>query len=447
MKEYNIMLERELVASLINFSDSRKSSDMIEVMTRVNDYDFTVPDFSNVVTEIKKLWRQGETIDQVTVLNSLRQTHGERAITIYKSVNKEIKGILQPKNPLETFLLLRQETAKRQLRRLAEVRMMRVDADTDPFDEMSMQDDEAMRIKELLYSARRSEKFKDMLIAARADFYKRQAKIKAGDNVLEFPVGISEFDKKIMMERGDLVVLAARPGMGKTAFALYILRSLSKQGKRVLFFSLEMTTKKLIGRIVCGEAGIDSERYRKGMLYEEELKLMNSATDSIYDWSVEVYDAAPMTVEDIYGAVMVEAQKGVDFIIIDYLGLIKLPNRDSRNNELGDITSGLKRLAKKANVPVVALHQLNRKCEERGDKRPLLSDLRDSGNIEQDADIVMFLYRDDYYKGKNQDKDNIVEVLVAKYREGEAPAKIKLSYSYNLTNFNDEGHHKDLVDF
>jgi len=234
-------------------------------------------------------------------------------------------------------------------------------------------------------------------------------------------------------ERGDLIILAARPGMGKTAFALFYARKMCKMGKRVLIISLEMTAKKLIGRMVCGEAEISSFKFRQGQLSEQETQAMNNGLNIVYDWDLVINDIAPMSLSEISGLAMVEAQKGIDMVIIDYMGLIQLPNKGNLNNELGVVSQGLKLLAKRLNVPVVALHQLSRKVEERGDKRPLLSDLRDSGNIEQDADIVMFLYREAYYN-KNIEPGEI-EILISKYREGEANKFLKLVHDKEIKNF------------
>jgi replicative DNA helicase len=425
-------LQTELIASLVNFSDRKADPETIEALTRVIPADFTDETYKQVVTVIKQLWQKGELINSSSILHELRKTHKDDAIRFITYVNSQTKNIVIPRPAFETFLMLREQTVISQLTKVMKLRAERLGAITDPFDELALQNEENDKLHKLLTSVSRATGLKEQCAEVRKDYYERKTKADKGISANEYPLLLTKFDSHLVIERGDLVILAARPGMGKTAFALFYVRKMCRQGKRVLFLSLEMTSKKLIGRMVCGEADISSEHYRAGRLNEKDTEKMNNSLNEIYEWKLNVNDTAPMNINDITGVSMVAAQQGIDLIVIDYMGLIAIPNKDSRNNELGVVSQGLKHLAKRLNVPVIALHQLSRKVEERGNKMPVLSDLRDSGNIEQDADVVMFLYRDAYYTGEGKQE---IEIKIAKYREGEANKVITLSHDKDIKNF------------
>jgi replicative DNA helicase len=258
--------------------------------------------------------------------------------------------------------------------------------------------------------------------------------VVAGKNINEFYTGISKFDRCLMFERGDLVILAGRPGMGKTAFALFLSRIYAKRNLNGVFFTLEMSDKKLMNRIILGEADIDNKKYRSGELNEIEVKKFNEAAENVTNFKISIDDAAGMSMNDIEAKLNIyKNTKDIQFCVVDYLGLINLPGKDNRNNELGIVTGKFKQLAKKHNIPIFLLAQLNRNNESRGEKRPILADLRDSGHIEQDADIVCFFYREYYYSKEEVDK-NRFEIIVSKYREGE-PCIIELETNENISNF------------
>ncbi len=253
----------------------------------------------------------------------------------------------------------------------------------------------------------------DLLNSPESDMYKG------------IPTGIGALDSTITgLNRSDLILLAARPGMGKTSFALNIARHVSvKCKRRVAFFSLEMTKEQLASRLLSTEGSIEGTKLRTGKLSEEEWVRLIEAGDVLSKADMYMDDTPGITVPEMKAKL--RRLKHVDLIIIDYLQLMASSRRiDNRVQEISEITRNLKILAKEFNVPVITLSQLSRASEQRAEHKPQLSDLRDSGSIEQDADIVLFLYREDYYKnteGANaEDSDkNSGECIVAKNRHGE----------------------------
>jgi replicative DNA helicase len=222
------------------------------------------------------------------------------------------------------------------------------------------------------------------------------------------------------LQQSDLVIIAARPSMGKTAFALNIAENVSvKQNKTVGLFSLEMSKEQLVDRLISSLGLIDSWKLRNGRLSDDDFRNLNEAYGILAETNLYIDDSATASVMEVRAkARRLQAEHGLDLILIDYLQLMTGMGHfsDNRVQEVSEISRSLKALAKELNCPVVALSQLSRAVESRPDKRPLLSDLRESGSIEQDADVVMFLYREDYY---NKDEQNhIMEVLIRKHRNG-----------------------------
>ncbi|MCS7298349.1 MAG: replicative DNA helicase [Spirochaetia bacterium] len=226
-------------------------------------------------------------------------------------------------------------------------------------------------------------------------------------------------------QRGDLVVFAGRPAMGKTAFALNLCLNMAKPpyAKKVLFFSLEMSKEQLVQRLLSTESRINLMSLRTGNIKDYEWESILEASIRLSSLDVIIDDTPSASITDIKSKArkIFAKEKGIDVIIIDYLQIIEVPKGlsviRSRNEEIGFISRSLKALAKELNVPVIVLSQLSRSVEKRIDKRPILSDLRESGSIEQDADLVAFLYREEYYK-PDTDKKNIVEIIISKQRNG-----------------------------
>ena len=258
-------------------------------------------------------------------------------------------------------------------------------------------------------------------------------------HVTGVPSGFFDLDYKTSGFHGsELILIAARPAMGKSAFVLNIATNAAmKANVPVVIFSLEMAKEQMVNRILCSEAMVDSNKVRTGKLEEDDWTQLAGAVGPLSEANIYIDDTPGISVMKIMAKCRkLKAEKQIGIIIIDYLQLVQGSGKrnGSREQEIAEISRSLKILAKELNVPVIALSQLSRAVEQRPDHRPMLSDLRESGSIEQDADIVMFLYRDDYYTKEQCEKPGIAEVILAKHRGG-STGKIELRWVGEYTKF------------
>ncbi|NLJ33148.1 MAG: replicative DNA helicase [Firmicutes bacterium] len=253
------------------------------------------------------------------------------------------------------------------------------------------------------------------------------------------PTGFKDLDLLTAgLQPADFIVIAGRPSMGKTSFALNVAQHVALEAKiPVAIFSLEMSREQLIQRLLCSEAGIDGQKLRTGFLDEEDWLLLTAAMARYSEAPIYIDDSPIMTVMDIRAkARRLVQEQGQALVIVDYLQLLDgRRSLDSRQQEITEISRGLKALARELSVPVVALSQLSRAVEQRQDKRPVLSDLRESGAIEQDADVVALLYRDEYYNPDSEER-GIAEIIIGKQRNGPT-GLIQLAFLKNIMRFRD----------
>lgn len=256
-------------------------------------------------------------------------------------------------------------------------------------------------------------------------------------NVTGIATGFIDLDYRTAgMQPSDLILVAARPSMGKTAFVLNIAEYVAfKQNQTVAIFSLEMSKEQLVNRLFSMESKVDSQHIRTGNLSDEEWEKLIESAGLIGKSNLIIDDTPGISISELRSKCRkYKLEHGLEMIIIDYLQLMTGSGRtDSRQQEISDISRSLKALARELNVPVIALSQLSRAVEQRPDHRPMLSDLRESGAIEQDADVVMFIYRDDYYN-KDTEKKNIAEIIIAKQRNGPI-GTIELVWLPDFTKF------------
>lgn len=266
------------------------------------------------------------------------------------------------------------------------------------------------------------------------------------DELTGVPTDFYELDAILNgLQRSDLIILAARPAMGKTAFALNIAQNVALKAKvPVAIFSLEMSKDQLMQRMLCSEAEVDSQRVKTGNMQSKDWEKLANAMNEFAQAPIYIDDTSGCTITDIRAKCrrLKMQEKNLGLILIDYLQLMESAGREDRMQQISAISRGLKILAKELDVPVLALSQLSRAVESRTDKRPMLSDLRESGSIEQDADIVMFIYRDEYYRKAEDDEDETIkaqskgesEIIIAKHRNGSV-GTVKLLFQGNITKF------------
>lgn len=295
----------------------------------------------------------------------------------------------------------------------------------------------------------KTSQFKNMKDVTNEVFQEIVARMSGEGQNIAIPTGFSTLDQLVGLGKGDLVILAARPSMGKTAFALNIALNVAgknhrdeSEKKTVALFSLEMGADQLVSRMICSEGMLDSEKIKKGTLDNDDMMKLETAVHFLNQKNIFIEDSAFIKVNEVKAKCkLLKNEHGLDLIVIDYLQLLQGSKRtDNRQQEVSEISRSLKQMARELECPVIALSQLSRSVESRHDKRPMMSDLRESGSIEQDADIVSFLYRLDYYRSENADENEVqepsdvstVEVIVAKNRNGQTgTAELAFMKRYN----------------
>ncbi len=267
-----------------------------------------------------------------------------------------------------------------------------------------------------------------------------EAAYKSEGKITGIPTGFVDLDTKLQgFHKSDFILVAARPAMGKTAFVLNIAEHMVlREKKNVALFSLEMSCEQLAKRLIAMQANVDAQKIGKGDLSADDWKKVIDGVNSLGASNLFVCDKSGITLSEIRSKCRkLQIERGLDMVIIDYLQLMESDRRrasDNRQNEISAISRGLKVMARELDIPVVTLSQLSRAVESRTDKRPMLSDLRESGAIEQDADIVMFIYRDEYYNKENSKDPGVAEVIVAKHRNGPVGTE-KLAWVGKYTKF------------
>src|SRR6187431_2906194 len=292
-----------------------------------------------------------------------------------------------------------------------------------------------------LSQSRVSSEFSHIEELLKDSFERITALYEAGADVTGTPSGFRDLDRLTSgFQPGNLIIVAARPSMGKSGLGLCIAANLAVREERpVALFTLEMSKSEVTQRLMCSEAKVESQRLRSGRLAPDDWPRLTTACDRLMKAPIYVDDTGSTTIMELRSKArrLKSREPGLGMIIVDYLQLMASDrNVESRVQEVSQISRALKVLARELEVPILAMSQLSRAVEQRHDKRPILSDLRDSGSIEQDADLVMFIYRDEYYLGEESDQQGIAEVILAKHRNGPT-GTIKLSWLRRYAKFAD----------
>ncbi len=378
------------------------------------------------------MFLSGETIDPVTVLEKLKE-NGIFDETGGRSYLMQLMEITPTAAHVEEYIrILRDKTLLRETAEAAGRILESVYSGEGSAREI------VENAERLLYDVREGREIKGLyhIKSVIFDVYEHLDELARNAGQLPgIPTGVGELDTFISgLNRSDLVLMASRPGMGKTSFALNIgLHAAKTSGKAVAIFQLEMSREQLGLRLMSSEALIDSRKLRTGTLNDDEWGRLAHASEVLSKTAMYIDDNAALTVADMKSKCR-RLGNNLGLIIIDYLQLMQSGKKvENRTTEVSDISRALKIMAKELNVPVLCCAQLSRAAEQRADKRPMLSDLRESGAIEQDADVVLFLYRDDYYNKETEDP-NTAECIIAKNRHG-ATGTVKLHWLGQYTTF------------
>ncbi len=398
----------------------------------LNAEDFMLEEHKDVFTAMQKMYLRSKTIDVVTLLDELVHdgVYDEAGGKDYIRLISEI--VPSAANVMDYAEIVRDKSILRALIGACDdISAMAYGEQEDVAHLVEMAEQKIFAVAE----GRENKGFTHIRDALVQVYDRLHLLAENKTEALGMPTGFSGLDRVLVgLGKSDLVLVGARPGMGKTSFAVNLATYAATTTKKsVCIFSLEMSAEQLITRVMSSEALIDSYRLRSGELTDEDWGKLAHAASRLSDCEILIDDTTGITVTGMKAKL--RRVKNLGMVVIDYLQLMQSDRRiDNRVQEVAEISRGLKLLAKELQVPVICCAQLSRGPESRTDKRPMLSDLRDSGAIEQDADIVLFLYRDEYYKTEKDEPQNIAEVIVAKNRHG-STGNVKMGWFGQYTKF------------
>lgn len=409
---HNIEAEQAVLGSLLIDRDA-----IIRVASFLRPDDFFRGSHAVIYQAILDLYNRRVPADFVTVVDELER-NGRLDDAGGVAYLTELLSVVPSAVHVEYYARIVERTAT--LRRLiqAGTEIVRIG-----FDERIEADEAIERAERLIFDVSQRRASRDFVPIGQVleQFFEKLDYIQHHrGQVIGVPTGFADLDKLTGgLQRSDLIILAARPSVGKTSFQLSIAHHAAvKAGKVVAIFSLEMSAEQLVQRLLAMETGVDTHRLRLGYIDEQEWDAIARAFGRLAEAKIFIDDTPGIGVMELRSkARRLMAEHGLDLVIVDYLQLMHARRAENRVQEISEISRGLKALARELNVPVLALSQLSRAVETRTDHRPLLSDLRESGSLEQDADVVIFIYRDEIYN-PDTDKRGIAEIIVAKHRNG-----------------------------
>lgn len=396
-----------------------------------------------IFSAMLELYNKNEAVDMVTVTEILKRDNKLEDIGGIAYITSLANVVLTAANVKYHAEIVAEKSVLRQLVRVStEIAAMGYEANEDVG---TLLDTAESRILEISNHKKKNDftAINDILMDSVQSI---ESLLQNKGGLTGLPAGFADLDKLTSgLHPSDFIILAARPSMGKTALALNIVQNVALRAHKVIggeprsvaFFSLEMSKEQLVNRMLCAEAGIDSQRLRVGEMRDEDWTHLWDACDTMSRAKIYIDDTAGITAMDMRSrARRLKAEHGLDLIVVDYLQLMqgsgKRNNSGDRQQEVSEISRSLKALARELDVPVLALSQLSRSVESRQVKRPMLSDLRESGSLEQDADIVAFLYREDYYNPETENKHT--ELIIAKHRNGPVDT-VNLFFQKQFTKF------------
>ena len=434
----NIEAERSILGAVL--LDNQTINQAAEMLRRD---DFFLDSHRRIYDKMLYLMEQGRAIDPITLQDVLKQSGDLDLIGGAAFIGALIDGVPRFSNILEYCHIVKGKSITRKLITTSNQIMNRC---FDAEDEPDVLLDEAERAILSIAEDRIRQGFVPISEVAHKQLQHIEEIAGREQLVTGISTGFRDLDYMTSgLQRGDLIIIAARPSMGKTAFCLNIAQNAAMKqqhhGSKAIvgIFSLEMSKEQLVQRMLCAQARIDAHRLRTGMLSKEDWRHLAMGVSELAEAQIFLDDTPAISSLEMRAKIrrLKNEQHGLDMIIVDYLQLMSGKGRtESRQQEVSQISRDLKAIAKEMNIPVIALSQLSRAVESRSDHRPMLSDLRESGSIEQDADIVMFIYRDEVYNPETE-KPNVAEIIIGKQRNGPI-GDVELVFLKQLTRFEDK---------
>lgn len=425
-----IEMEKSLISALMQYGE-KIIPQVTEVLT---EEDFYRPQHRMIYRVVTKLYAAGKTPEILMVEEGLRQS-GELA-----QVEREYLWSLMEKSHSATrsaqyIELIKERSMRRQLIAAGEELADEAGDLRKPFDEVMNSAEQKIFSVTSRTHHKPFQPFKEIGLASLEQIFIRHKHV---NDLYGVPTGFMDLDKHTNgWQKSDLILLAARPSMGKTALAMNMALGAARKQKTVAIFSLEMSKLQLGNRLLSLESGVNSQQLNTGQLVHEEMSSLADALMRLSELKMYIDDTAGITMLEMRSKVrQLKHAQGLDLIVIDYLQLMQGGHSENRQQEISEISRSLKALARELDVPILALSQLSRSVEMRAEKKPQLSDLRESGSLEQDADIVMFLYRDEYYNREDVDSQNLAELIIAKNRNGPTNS-VLLQFNKEIMRFGD----------
>ena len=411
---HSIEAEQSVIGSMLMDKDA-----VIVALDMISSEDFYSRQYAVLYETMLELFNEGKEMDLVVIQDRLREKNVAPELSSLDFIKEIITTVPTSANIKYYATIVKEKSTLRKLIKLNEDIANSCYVGSDSLEDILARTEKD--IFELLQS-RTAKDIRPIEDIAKNVLYRIEAASRTREVVTGIPTGFIDLDYKTSgLQPSDLVLIAARPSMGKTAFVLNMVQHIAmKKELPCMIFSLEMSSEQLVQRMIAMETGIDSQKLRTGNLNDNDWDPLIRGIVDVSDSKIIIDDTPGISVGELRSKCRkVKLEKGLSIVIIDYLQLMTGSSKRSENRqqEISEISRSLKALAREIKAPVVALSQLSRACETRPDHRPMLSDLRESGAIEQDADIVMFLYRDDYYQ-KDTEHPNEAEVIIAKQRNG-----------------------------
>lgn len=410
-----------------------------ESIAKLSGSEFDHPKLRKMFGCIAELVREEEKVDLITLVSKLQEKGWLEEVGGVSYLGKLADAVPTTAN-IEYYIriVIEKHAHRRLIEQLQEKLELAWEAE-NPFEVISSAQSSLEDISEVATPQKEGSMIRDVLPGV-FESVEEKFNNKANGGVTGLTTGFVDLDRMTSgLQKSDLIIVAARPSVGKTAFALNIASNAAKSGTdtgAIAVFSLEMSDKQLTTRMVCAEGNVDAQRVRTGWMEPDDWQRLAMAVSKLSELPIIIDDTPSISVNEIRSRCRkIKKQHGLSMILIDYLQLMsgRGGKEENRQAEISYISRNLKQIARELDVPIIALSQLSRNVEQRQDKRPMMSDLRESGSIEQDADIVAFLYRDDYYD-KESEKKNIIEVIIAKQRNGPV-GTVELAFLKNYNKF------------
>lgn len=413
---HSIEAEKAVVGAMLMDNDKEAILSASEI---ISGQDFYQTAYGTIFDAMVELFNEGKPVDLVTLQNRLKEKDVPPEVSSLEFVREIVIAVPTSANIKSYANIVREKAMLRRLIRVNEEIANTCYSGKERLEDILSYTEKA--IFDLLQNRTGSD-FVPIKQVALNVLERIEAASKSEGTVTGIPTGFIDLDYKTSgMQPSDLVLLAARPSMGKTAFVLNLVDYVAvRKGMPCMIFSLEMSKEQLVNRMLSMESNVDSQKLRTGSLTDADWDAVVEGIGIIGNSKLLIDDTPGISITELRSKCRkIKLEYGLSMVIVDYLQLMSGSGRsgDNRQQEISEISRSLKALAREIQAPVVALSQLSRACESRQDHRPMLSDLRESGAIEQDADVVMFLYRDDYYN-KDTDRPNVAEVIIAKQRNG-----------------------------